>query len=74
MEWPCQSPEVSPIENLLRELIEERAKIPPKICANLVTNYKKGTAHCCDFQKGFFFSHQVLSHVSIEDQMLNLLS
>ena len=34
MEWPSQSPDLNPIENLW-------IKIPPEMCANLVTNYKK---------------------------------
>lgn len=54
MEWPCQSPEVSPIENLLRELIEERAKIPPKICANLVTTTRKVLLTAVISKKFFF--------------------
>ncbi len=60
LEWPSQSPDLHPIENLWRELkvrvakrqprnlndleriwIEERDKIPPEMCANLVANYKK---------------------------------
>ena len=72
MEWPSQSPDLNPLENLWRELKlrvaerqptnlkdlerickEEWAKIPPGICKNLVTNYRKRLAAVLA-NKGFF--------------------
>ncbi len=71
LEWPSQSPDLNPIENLWRELklhvaqrqpqnlkdlektcMEEWAKIPAAVCANLVKNYRKRLASVI-VNKGF---------------------
>ncbi len=72
LEWPSQSPDLNPIENLWRELIlrvaqqqpqnlkalekscmEEWAKIPAEVRANLVKNYRKRLTSVI-VNKGFY--------------------
>src|SRR4029434_10551026 len=54
------------LKDLERICKEEWTKIPPEMCVNLVTNYKKSDVCAC--QQGFF--HQVLSHVLLGVQIL----
>ncbi len=88
MEWPSQSPDLNPIENLWRELklcvaqrqpqnlkdlektcMEEWAKIPAAVCANLVKNYRKLQDLCNCKQR---FLYQILSSIFLLYQILIL--
>src|SRR4029434_10604800 len=55
------------LKDLERICKEEWTKIPPEMCVNLVTNYKK-KSDVCACQQGLF--HQVLSHVLLGVQIL----
>src|SRR4029434_4256572 len=55
------------LKDLERICKEEWTKIPPEMCVNLVTNYKK-KSDVCACQPGLF--HQVLSHVLLGVQIL----
>ncbi len=86
LQWPSQSPDLNPIENLWRELklcvaqrqpqhlkdlektcMEEWAKIPAAVCANLVKNYRKLQDLCnCKLR----FLYQILSSIFLLYQIL----
>ncbi len=85
-EWPSQSPDLNPIENLWRELklcvaqrqpqnlkdlektcMEEWAKIPAAICANLVKNYRKRLTSVIVKQR---FLYQILRFIFLLYQIL----
>ena len=85
LEWPSQSPDLNPIENLWRELkvriaqqqprnlkdlevcMEEWAKIPAAVCANLVKNYRKRMISVIAKKR---FLHQILSCAFLMYQIL----
>ncbi len=86
LQWPSQSPDLNPIENLWRELklcvaqrqpqhlkdlektcMEEWAKIPAAVCANLVKNYRKLQDLCNCKQR---FLYQILSSIFLLYQIL----